>query len=542
MAVDNIGHPNVKYKPVVLLILDGWGLSPSWGGNAISMNNPPTMNMLWRDYPHLILQAFRKVAGPSGKVGSSEIGHASIGTGRIVEQDLTEISKSITSGQFFDNEVLKNACHYTNDKNGTLHLIGLLSDGAIHSHIDHLFALLKLAKKEKVKRVVIHVITDGRDSEKESAIIYLEQLEKAIENIGIGKIATICGRFYAMDRDENFDRTTKAYEAQVMGKGKYATSAIAAVKDAYKNNFTDENIPPYIITDNNKPVATISTHDAVIFYNFRADRARQLTRFYRDKNYLKQLFWRKYNVQDLYFVTLTDYRLPSLPLYIGFPSAVIESTLAGILADHGFLQLHIAESEKKAHVTYFFNGGNIATYPGERDLIVPSPKVRSYEEKPEMSAGEITDRILEAIINKKYDFVVANFANVDMIGHTGNMEAAAKAISLVDQSIKKIMEAVLKHNACLIITADHGNAEQMIHLSHGDTETMHTLNPVPLIFVTPNDKKNLIKSALVPTKGFLDEIIHTPYTLADIAPTILELFDVAKPQEMTGNSLLDKLE
>lgn len=541
--MDHIDSLKKRYKPIVLLILDGWGLSPSWGGNAIAMGNPVNFNQLWRDYPHQVLQALGKVADPkTGRVGSSEIGHASIGTGRLILQDLTEINQAIADGSFFQNPVLQETYQKAKSPDCALHLLGLLSDAGIHSHLGHLFALMEGAKKEGVSKVYLHLVTDGYDTESYSALGYLQQLEEKIRQLGIGKIATMIGRYYAMDRDNNWDRIARAYEAQVFGKGYQSLSARNAISEAYKLGYNDATLPPFVIVQDNEPVAKIKAEDVVIFFNFRADRARQLSRAYRDKNCFRSLgLWRKYPLLPLHFVTLTSYRLRNLDLHPVFPSAIIETSLAKILSDHGLKQLHLAETEKYSHVTYFFNGGIEEPFSNEDRLFIPSLKVSSYSQAPQMSLPRLTKVLIDQIKNKKYDFILVNIPNVDMVGHSGDILATQKATQMVDQAIGEISPVVLKKGGALIITADHGNAEQMAVISRQIGEKAHSLNPVPFILVLPDNKKNLLASALTPTKGFLPEIISSEHSLADIAPTILQILSLAKPIEMTGKSLLGRL-
>ncbi|MCL5794868.1 MAG: 2,3-bisphosphoglycerate-independent phosphoglycerate mutase [Patescibacteria group bacterium] len=535
--VDNITK---TYKPIVLIILDGWGLSPAWGGNAISVGNPMNFNSYWRDYPHRVLQALGKIVdNKSGKVSSSEVGHASIGTGRLVLEDLTEINKSIRDGSFYQNVVLTTLMDDIKEKNTNLHLIGLLSDGGVHSHTDHIFALLLLAKKHNLNQVYIHAITDGLDTDPHSALGYLYELERKIKEIGIGVIATVCGRAYAMDRNNNWDKTAKTYEAQAMGHGYEVFSARSAISEAYKLGYSDSLIPPSVIIENKKPIVTIQNNDGIIFFNFRADRMKQLARAYADKNCFKSLFTRRYRLMPLEIASFTSYHLEKLPIKIIFPASVISSSLAQILSAHGLRQMHIAETEKYAHVTYFFNGGTEVPFPKEDRIFISSIKVRSYEEKPAMALDNLTDEIMRQINSNKYDFIVANIPNVDMVAHTGNILATQRATSLVDNSLKKIYNEIIKRDAALIITADHGNAEQMSLLGRKFGERHHTLNPVPFILITPDNKKNLMSSALGKNQSILPEMISSSYTLADVAPTILDMLGISKPVEMTGKSLLD---
>jgi len=530
-------------KPIVLLILDGWGLSSSWGGNAISMNNPPVMNRLWREYPHKVLQAFGALQNPYQKVGNSEIGHTSISAGRMVNQDLVDISSAIDDGSFYKNDVLLDVMKKVREGNRALHITGLVSDGAVHSHIDHLMALLKLAHAQGLKRVFIHAILDGQDSPATNGRDYIRRVENFLKETGMGKIATVVGRYFAMDRDGHWDRTALAYMAQVDGRGdNRAPSADQSVYQAYTRGYTDYTMPSTVIIEGGKPVATIQNHDGFIFFNSRADRGQQLTRAYLDASIFRSLgIFQTQRKVELDFVTLTDYKLKRLPLRIAFPHKLVEPNLGSIVSSEGKRQLRVAESEKRAHVTYFFNGGRDEPYKGEDRIIVPSKNVESYDKVPEMSAKEITNTILHKA--KGYDFVVANFANVDMIGHTGNILAASGAIVAIDQALDKITKAVNDWGGLTIITADHGNGEQMIRLKRGDDDkTEHTLSPVPFLLVDKRRRKNLIQSSTVSGTNMLSDIIAAKNSLADVAPTILELMQIDVPEEMDGKSLLKVLE
>lgn len=531
-----------KPSPILLLILDGWGLSPGWGGNAITMGAPKNFNKLWKDYPHQVLQAFGKVADPlTGKVGSSEVGHASIGTGRMVLQDLTEINEAIANGSFYNNPVLIETITRAKDQNRALHLIGLASSGGVHSHINHLFALLELAKKQSLKKVYIHIITDGYDTEPGSALNFVDEVERKIHELGVGEIATVAGRYWAMDKDNNWDRIEKAYQLQALAKGYQAVSAHNAISISYKNGYKDPFIPPTVILRDGKPVARVENNDSVIFFNFRADRARELTHAYTDQNCFKILFFRKYPLLKLHFVSLTSYRLPNLPITAAFQPSEIESSLAQIISDHGSRQLHIAESEKYAHISYFFNGGKETALPNEDRILIPSLKIPSYAAKPQMQISRLTNEIIKQIKSQKYQFIVANIPNVDMVSHTGDIIATQEAVSAVDKALGEIYDSIISSKGILLITADHGNAEQMHALSKSFSETTHNLNPVPFILITPENKKDLLASALTPTQGLLPEIIAAKHCLADIAPTILDILGIAKPTDMTGKSLLGKL-
>jgi 2,3-bisphosphoglycerate-independent phosphoglycerate mutase len=532
-----------RLTPIVLIILDGWGLSPSWGGNAIAMNNPPNINSYWREYQHAVLRAFKPVAGSVGTIANSEIGHASIGTGRMIEPDINDINNSIKSGSFFENKALLESIENVKKMKSSLHLVGLVSDGSVHSHINHLYALLKLAKKENIKDVFIHVITDGRDTSQTSAIQFIEKLEAHIKEIGVGKIATICGRFYAMDRTNNWQQIELTYKAQAMGIGRFDNDPLKAVGNLYKSGFSDEFFPPTVICENTKPITKIRSNDSVIFFNFRADRARELTRAYVDKNIFRSIFVRKYPLLKINFTSITDYKLDLPNINIAFNSEKIESNLARIIANHNFKQLHIAESEKLAHVTYFFNGGIVDPNIGEERIIVNSPNVKSYDLVPEMSAKKITENAVKAIKSKKYDFILMNYANVDMVGHTGNILATSKAVEIVDDEVGRVVRETIKNGGLAIITADHGNAEQMLNIDYSkDPETIHSVNPVPLIMIANEFKKNLFTSAYKSNDLLLSDILSSKFSIADIAPTILEVMNIAKPTDMTGESLIGKLE
>jgi len=526
------------HLPIILAILDGWGMSPAWGGNAISMGSPPAMNTLWRDFPHAILQAFRQVAGPYKMVGNSEIGHSSIGAGKIVFQDLARISKSIENKTFFENPAFLAAARNALSYNSSLHLIGLVSDGGIHSHISHLFALLQLAKNQNLPKVYIHVITDGLDTGSNSALVYIDALEKQIENIGIGEIATVCGRAYAMDRDNRWANIAKASQAMTHGIGNTGQSARNIISSAYTAGCTDQYIPPTIIKKNGYAVGKISENDSVIFFNFRPDRARELTISLLGMHEAKK----KYSApRNLTFVTFTSYNLPAFiekMIQIAYPAEKVQNTLGKIISDAGLKQLRLTESEKSPHVTYFFDCGNEGMLPGEERVIIKSPSVSSFAEAPEMRAREITEKLLEAIKNKAFDFILVNFANVDSVGHSGDLFATTKAVTTVDECIKKVSLAVLSEDATLIVTADHGNAEQMIQVKRQpDRETFHTLSPVPFILVRSDFKGRGLKTKV----DLLSEMVSSKNSLADIAPTVLELLNIPAPPTMTGKSLLKEI-
>ena len=455
----------------------------------------------------------------NGQMGNSEVGHTNIGAGRIVYQELTRITKSIEEGDFFSNPELVGAIENCKKNHSKLHIMGLLSDGGVHSHIRHLYALLELAKRKDFEDVYVHCFLDGRDTPPASAEGYIVDLEKKMEEKGVGRIASITGRFYAMDRDKRWQRIERAYNALVHGEGEKETSATIAIEKSYQKEVFDEFVEPTVICNNsNEAIATISKNDSVIFFNFRPDRAREITRTLVDKDFKE--FQREYF--PLYYVCFTNYDETIKNVHIAFKKEEIKNTFGEIISKKGMTQLRIAETEKYAHVTFFFNGGEEKQYPGEDRILVPSPKVETYDMKPEMSAYEVTDKVVEAINSKKYDCIILNYANPDMVGHTGSLEAAIKAVETVDEGVGRVVEAIKKNGGILIITADHGNCEQMIDYKTGEPHTAHTNNPVPLILVGKEDVK--LKEG----------------KLADLAPTMLELMGLEKPEEMTGESIITK--
>ncbi len=503
-----------------LLILDGWGYRKEKEGNAILLANTPNFDYLMKNYPWTLLNASGESVGlPEGQMGNSEVGHLNIGSGRIVYQEITRINKAIKDGSFFKNKTLLEAMKRGKEK--ALHLMGLLSDGGVHSHQEHLYALLKMAKDEGVKNVYIHAFMDGRDTPPDSGKDYIKKLMEKIDEIGIGKIATISGRYYAMDRDKRWDRTKLAYDAMVLGKGVMEKNPYEAILNSYKNGITDEFIKPTVILENGDPVKTMENGESAIFFNFRADRARQITMALNEEDF--SFFEREKKVK-LHFFTFTEYEA-SFPYPICFPPETLKNILAEVLAQHKLKNLRIAETEKYAHVTFFFNGGVEKVFPGERRILIPSPKVATYDLKPEMSVYEITERLLKEIDEDIDDVFIINFANADMVGHTGVLEAAIKAIEAVDECLGKLYEKVKSIEGNLIVTADHGNADMMIDPVTKEPFTAHTTNPVPFILITPQGKKYKLKDG---------------GALCDISPTLLELMKIEKPIEMTGESLILK--
>jgi 2,3-bisphosphoglycerate-independent phosphoglycerate mutase len=515
-----------KKPPLVLLILDGWGLADKSPANAIEQAKKPNFDDCWQNYPHTKLEASGKAVGlPADQFGNSEAGHMNMGAGRVVDQDAVLISKEINTGRFFKNPAFEAAYEHIQRNKSDLHLMGMLSNGSsAHADPDHLWALLSWARRKKIKNVYLHLFTDGRDSPPHSALKSVEALMRGLKNkeTKAGRtgewIATIMGRFYAMDRKKDWSRTERAYNAMVLAKGITAKSPQAAITQAYNRGETDEFIPPYVIKRNGKPVAKIKDKDAIIFFNLRSDRARQLAKpFVQEKfcNMNKGCFVPKKTLKGIDFVAMTDFGPDLGPILSAYPSADLAGTLPMVL--YGYKQLYIAEKEKYAHVTYFFNGGYADPVAGEDRAVIPSPDVVSYDQKPEMSVYKITSRVLKELAH--YQFICVNFANPDMIGHTGNVKAGIKAVEACDKCLGKIKQAVLAKQGTLIITADHGNADKMLDLETGEMYTEHTNNPVPFIIVDSRSIK--LK------KG----------KLGDIAPTILKLMKIKKAKEMKGKEL-----
>lgn len=505
-------------KPVVLTIMDGFGYTPDVEGNAIALAGTPNLDALCKEYPHTLINASGLDVGlPDGQMGNSEVGHTNIGAGRVVYQDLTRITKAIEDGDFFINKELVAAMENAKDK--SLHILGLLSDGGVHSHINHLIALLDMAKKNGLKNVYVHAFTDGRDTDPQSAKSYVEKVQAHMDKIGTGKFASVSGRYYAMDRDKRWERVEKAYDAIVEAKGNTAESAIKCIEDSYAAGINDEFIVPTVILEDGKPAGKVNENDSVIFFNFRPDRAREITRAITDRKF--DGF--KRTLVATKFVCMTTYDATMEDVSVAFGPEDIVNTLGEYLSKNGKEQLRAAETEKYAHVTFFFNGGKEEAYKGEDRILVPSPKVATYDLQPEMSAYELLDKVLAAIDEDKYDFIAVNFANPDMVGHTGVMEATEKAIKTVDECVGKLFKKLLSIGGSGIITADHGNAELMIDKLTKRPITSHSTNPVPFIVVGDE-----FKNAELLSDG----------RLSDIAPTVLSMMKMEKPKEMTGHSLI----
>ncbi len=509
-------------KPTVLMILDGYGLNDKVEGNAVKQANTPVMDKLMAEYPYVKGLASGMAVGlPEGQMGNSEVGHLNMGAGRIVYQELTRITKEIQDGDFFKNEALLDAVKNAKENGTALHLFGLLSDGGVHSHITHLFGLLELAKKEGLEKVYVHCFLDGRDTPPQSGKGYVQELTDKLAELGVGKIATVMGRYYAMDRDNRWDRVERAYNAITKGLGVSAESGVAAVQNSYNNGKNDEFVEPAVVMENGKPVATIQDGDSVIFFNFRPDRAREITRAFCCDDF--DGFAREKRLQTTY-VCFTDYDETIPNKEVAFHKVAITNTFGEFLAAHGLKQARIAETEKYAHVTFFFNGGVEEPNEGEDRILVKSPKVATYDLKPEMSAPEVCEKLVDAIKSQKYDVIIINFANPDMVGHTGVQKAAIQAIEVVDGCVGKAVDAIKEVNGQLFICADHGNAEQLIDYETGAPFTAHTTNPVPFILVNADPSYTLREGGC----------------LADIAPTLIELMGMEQPKEMTGKSLLIK--
>ena len=509
-------------SPTVLLILDGFGISDKTEHNAVALADTPVLDRLMKEYPFVKGSASGLDVGlPDKEMGSSEVGHLNIGAGRVVPQDLVRINTKIDNGEFFENEALIKAVKNAKDKGTSLHICGLVSDGGVHSHNSHLYALLKLAKQNGLDKVYVHCITDGIDTLPGSATNYVKGLEDEMDRIGCGEIASVSGRYYTMDRDNNWDRIEKAYRAMTLGEGVMADSATKAVTQSYDRGEADNSIQPTVILKNGAPVTTIGDGDSVIFFNYRTDRAREITRAFCADDFNSFDRGKRKQVE---YVCFTDYDETIPNKDVAFKRETIENTFGKWLSDNGMKQARIAETEKYAHVTYFFNGGVEEANKGEDRFTIPSPKVATYNQKPEMSTPEVCDSVVEKIKSKDYDVIIANFANADMVGHTGDEQAAIEAVKSIDTSIGRIVDAIKEVDGQLFICADHGNAEEMVDEATGKALTSHTNNPVPFIMVNYNP----------------DYTLREGGRLADVAPTLIEMMGMKKPKEMTGESLLVK--
>ncbi|MBQ3786050.1 MAG: 2,3-bisphosphoglycerate-independent phosphoglycerate mutase [Lachnospiraceae bacterium] len=513
-------------KPVVLLILDGYGLNDKTEGNAVAQAKTPVMDELMKKYPFVKGNASGMAVGlPDGQMGNSEVGHLNMGAGRIVYQELTRITKEIQDGTFFENEELMRAVNNCKENDSALHMYGLVSDGGVHSHNTHLYGLLELAKRNGLKKVYVHCFLDGRDTPPQSAADFVQQLEDEIKKIGVGEIASVHGRYYAMDRDNNYDRVQKAYDLLTKGEGRKADSAVGGIKQSYEEGVNDEFVVPFAVEKDGKCVATIQDKDSIIFFNFRPDRAREITHCFCDDEFDK---FERGKRPDVTYVCFTEYDPLILNKTVAFKKVEVTNTFGEYLAANGKKQARIAETEKYAHVTFFFNGGVEEPNKDEERILVNSPKyVPTYDKKPRMSAYTVTDKLSEAIAAKNedgspvYDVIICNLANPDMVGHTGVLEAAIEAIEVIDKCVGEIVNLVLEHDGALFICADHGNAEQLIDYETGAPFTAHTTNPVPFILIGAGDVK-----------------LREGGCLADIVPTLLQVMEMPQPAEMTGKSLI----
>lgn len=511
-------------KPVILIVLDGWGYSESTEFNAIHSARKPTWDKLWATYPHTLISASGANVGlPDRQMGNSEVGHMNIGSGRVIDQDFTRIKRAIEDGSFAKNEVLCTALESIALSGKAVHILGLLSAGGVHSHQDHVFALMKLAQQHNIDKIYLHAFLDGRDTPPLSAKTYLHEAQRIIQELGKGRIASIVGRYYGMDRNQNWERSQAAYELITEGLADYlATDAIKAVDMAYSRGESDEFVRPTAIPDENGQAVRIEQGDAVIFANYRADRARQLAMAFTKTDF--NGFPRTHFLDSSIFISMTKYKA-DFDFPVAFPKVRHKNVFGKIVADQGLHQLRIAETEKYAHVTFFFNGGEERVFENEDRILVPSPHVSTYDQQPEMNAITVTEKMVEAIKSKKYDTIISNFANADMVGHTGDFDAAVKAIETLDHCLQQVVDAAQLADAELLITADHGNAEQMREFSRGNTaqaqpHTAHTNNPVPLIYV-----------------GRPANIVNADAALCDLAPTMLHLMGLGQPAEMTGRTI-----
>ncbi len=514
--------------PYAIIIMDGYGLNPEHEGNAIFLDGSKNVNALRKEYPSATLGASGLSVGlPDGQMGNSEVGHLNMGAGRIVYQDLTKITKSIQDGDFFENPALIKAMDSAKNNGKKLHLWGLLSDGGVHSHITHLYALLEMAKKRGVEQTYVHCFMDGRDVSPTSGVSFVKDLLAETEKLGYGKIASLSGRYYSMDRDNNWDREEKSYDMLTLGTGVHADCPVKALEDSYAAGVTDEFVLPTNICEDGKPVALVEEGDSIIFFNFRPDRAREITRAFSQKEFVVPkgtAFARKTGFLHPVYVCFTVYDAEFKDVEVAFPKTSMDNTLGEYLAKMGKKQLRIAETEKYAHVTFFFNGGIEAPNENEIRVLVNSPKVATYDLQPEMSAYEVTDKVLQELSSGEYDAMILNFANCDMVGHTGVIPAAVKAVHTVDECVKKVLDKILSMGGSALLTADHGNADKMLD-ADGSPFTAHTTNPVPVVLVSEKYKNATLRKDGV---------------LADLAPTLLEVMGLPIPAEMTGKSLIEK--
>jgi 2,3-bisphosphoglycerate-independent phosphoglycerate mutase len=509
---------NVKHTPLVLVILDGFGYSPKREGNAIALAHTPHFDEWFADYPNTLIETSGEAVGVApGQMGNSEVGHLNIGAGRIIRMDISRIDHAIETGEFFKNTELVAAMEHAKDQHSALHLMGLVSHGGVHSWHEHLYALLRMAKERNIERIFVHAFLDGRDTPPDAGAGYVTELIERMRQYGVGRVASVIGRYYAMDRDKRWERVELAYRLLRYGEGRKSHDPMQAIRESYAEGVTDEFMKPIVIVgEDEKPLATIDDGDSVIFFNFRADRAREITRAFTEEDFP---YFDRGPRSGIRFTCMTQYdRTFALP--VAFGPEYHEEILADVMAEAGLKNLRIAETEKYAHVTFFFNGGVEKEFPGEKRILIPSPRVATYDLQPEMSADTLTDQVIEQITSSEFDVVIMNYANPDMVGHTGNLEATIKAIDTIDRDLGRVVEAVQAKGGAVIITADHGNAEQMIDPVTGQIFTAHTTNPVPLILIS--DYQGRLRGG---------------GALRDIAPTMLGLLGLPKPPQMTGTDL-----
>ncbi len=533
--IQNSHKQKIVYRPFVLVVLDGWGLSSMTQGNPVQEAKLPTIDKLNRFYPLTTLQASGISVGlPWNTAGNSEVGHMTMGAGRVIYQNLPRIALSIQDGSFYKNQAILGAIDNVKHNGGKLHLMGLVGAGSVHSSKEHLSALLRVAKNEGLDQVFVHAFTDGRDSPPTAGIQHLRDLEREMTMIGIGRIATVNGRNWAMDRNNNWDRIEKAYRMLTEGKGEPITDPSLYLEQSYAKGVTDEYIEPGVVVDESgKPITTVVPKDSVIFFNFREDRAREMTKAFTLPGFEK---FDRPKFPDIHFVTMTEYERDLPVTAIAFPPEKVHNSLGEVLSNAGKKQLRITETEKYAHVTYFFNGGKERAFPGEDRLLIPSPTVSKFDEVPEMSSGEVTDTVIRIVDEGQYDFILVNYANPDMVAHTGNEEATIQALEATDRCLALLIPAVLKKGGAIMITSDHGNAEELKKASTGEMDTEHSTNPIPLWYATPENHREKDAGTMMREQNEVRGL------LSDVAPTILDVMGIEQPAEMNGSSLLTMLQ
>lgn len=523
----------VRPKPLTLIVIDGWGVAPDSEGNAVSRAETPVIDRLIMNYPAMTVSAASTEVGLNwGEMGNSEVGHLNIGAGRVYYQTMPRINKALADGGFGDNEALKGAIEYAKKNGSRLHLIGLVSPGGVHSHQDHLFALLEMAASAQLKDVFVHAILDGRDTILNSGVDFISKAVETMARLKTGRIASVSGRFWAMDRDNRWDRIEKAYRAIAEGVGEKAEDPLAAIKTSYENKVYDEEFVPTVITEKGRPIAVVGPTDAIIFWNFREDRARELTKAFVIPEFDK--FARVYQ-PGIFFVTMTEFE-KGLPVHIAFPPDIITDCLAKVVSDNGLTQLHLAETEKYAHVTFFMNGQREEPFPGEERVLVPSPRVASYNEKPEMSEEEVTEKAVAAIQENNHDLIIMNYAAPDMVGHTGDLDATIRACTFTDECVGRVVDATLAMGGVVLITADHGNAEEVRNLQTGGIDKEHSTSPVPLIIIGKDYEG--MNMGLPEGVGADLTLVPPVGVLGDVAPTVLKILGLPQPEEMTGRPLI----